>query len=128
MTNNIAFRVGQLVRLMLGTDKSGEIVAAAAALKRTLATAGLDHFALATAIQTRLQAIPALAEPEPEPELEPWQGTAQWCFERRDCLNPTDAAFIANIMKRTAPPSPRQDKWLNDIVAKLQKQQQGQAA
>jgi hypothetical protein len=112
--SDLAPRLGQLIRLLLGTDKSGEIVAAAA-LKRTLTTAGLDHFALANAVEIGLRTMP-----EPEPEPDPWQRMAQWCHERRDRLTKTDADFVANIMKRVVAPSPRQRRWLDDIVNKLQ--------
>jgi hypothetical protein len=46
-------RVGQLVRL-LSSDKPGEVNAAAAALNRTLATAGLDIHQLADIIEAGL--------------------------------------------------------------------------
>jgi hypothetical protein len=47
----LAERLSRLVCLMVGTDKPGECVAAAAALQRALASAGMNHHDLADAVE-----------------------------------------------------------------------------
>jgi hypothetical protein len=65
-TNPTSRRIGQLIR-MLSSDQPGEAGAAALALNRTLASAGLDMHALAAIAETGLR-LPAPAEqPRPRP-------------------------------------------------------------
>jgi len=54
LPSSTASRVGQLVRL-LGSDRSGEVVAAASAISRTLAGAGADIHQLAHVAERALQ-------------------------------------------------------------------------
>ena len=49
MTPSTQDRLGKLLR-MLSSDKDGEVLAATAAIKRTLATEGLDIHSLADAL------------------------------------------------------------------------------
>jgi hypothetical protein len=63
-------RIGQLIR-MLSSDHPGEAGAAAAALNRTLASAGLDIHALATVVETQLQ-LP-LPAAKPRAPAQRWQ-------------------------------------------------------
>jgi hypothetical protein len=47
---SLAVRIGQLLRLLLGTDSDGEALGALHALRRALRAAGLDHHQLAAAV------------------------------------------------------------------------------
>jgi hypothetical protein len=70
-------KVGKLLRL-LASDKAGEVIAAASALQRTLAAAGLDWHDLAGAAERGLQPaappkrIACWGPPLPSPD--DWQG------------------------------------------------------
>ncbi len=62
--NPTSRRIGQLIR-MLSSDQPGEVGAAAQALNRTLASAGLDIHALANLVETGLQLPVRAATPCP---------------------------------------------------------------
>jgi hypothetical protein len=92
MTSSAASRVGQFIRL-LGSDKSGEIVAASRAIRRTLATAGLDLHDFAGLAERALA-------PRPEAEIDDGYNTGliiKFCFRRRDELGDREAQFITDI-------------------------------
>src|SRR6516164_6295833 len=57
LASSTAGRIGQLIRLF-NSDKGGEVVAAATALKRTLRGAGLDMHALANVTEQALTYAP----------------------------------------------------------------------
>jgi hypothetical protein len=57
-------QLGKLVRL-LSSNKDGEVLAAAHAIKRTLATRGLDFHNLAAAVETGLRMPLPIPEPQP---------------------------------------------------------------
>jgi hypothetical protein len=113
LTSSTAGRIGQLVR-MLGSDKSGEVVAAASAIKRTLAGAGLDMHAFADAAEKALT-----------PPLVPDDDTVsliRLCLDREDDLNDRERQFIHDLdrlRRRDIKPSPRQEAWLISIFERL---------
>jgi hypothetical protein len=109
----IAARVSQLLRLTLSTNRDGEALAGLAASRRTLEATGLDIHAVADAVEAGLGRSPA---PFHEPD---WRSTARFCRSRPDLLNEREARFIATIMKRDQPLSPKQQKWLSDIESRL---------
>jgi hypothetical protein len=63
-------RISQLLKLIT-SDKPGEVVAAASALVRTLASAGLDVHSLAETVETHLK-IPTAAAPK-QPAAMPYR-------------------------------------------------------
>ena len=109
----VATRVGQLLRLAISTDKDGEALNALAAVRRTLDASGIDLHVVADAVVAGLGRPPA-----PIQELD-WRDTARFCRSRADLLSEKEARFIATIMSRDRPLSPKQDKWLSDIEARL---------
>jgi hypothetical protein len=109
----VATRVGQLLRLALSSDRDGEVLASLSALKRTMATNGIDLHHLADAVVAGLGRPPV-----PAPELD-WRDTARFCRSRPDLLSEKEARFIATIMSRDQPLSPKQDKWLLAIEARV---------
>jgi hypothetical protein len=112
-------KIAQLLRLILGTDQSGEIVAAVAALKRTLATGGLDHHALAAAVERGLSAP---LTPEPDPDGVPdWRSSAHFCRHHREQLSPREAIFIDSILASYRDLSEKQINWLWAIEAKVRR-------
>ncbi|MCW2218316.1 hypothetical protein M2232_001848 [Bradyrhizobium japonicum] len=60
--NPTSRRIGQLIR-MLSSDQPGEVGAAAQALNRTLASAGLDIHALANVVEAGLQMAVPMRQP-----------------------------------------------------------------
>jgi hypothetical protein len=115
----VATRVAQLLRLSISTDRDGEAAAALAALRRTLDGAGLDHHALAAAVEAGLQA-PA---PEPEPKrryaVDSWRDQMWFAHHHRDQLPPHEQRFIAVLLTYQNRPSEKQLRWLADINARL---------
>lgn len=125
-------KVAPLVRL-LGSDKDGEVLAAAHGLRRVLAAVGADLNDLATFIESR-------AANRPEPAKEPkaarprrrrenedwctfWKEAADALLVRgRDTLGERDLEFLRNVSAAAArgkQPSPAQRKWLKDIRKKI---------
>jgi hypothetical protein len=104
-------KIAKLVRL-LGSDKDGEILAAVAALQRTLDIADLDLHDLADVIAVGLQprkppkkpskqaktSKPTKPKREPhEPDLLNWESMAQYCrFYKR--LNDLDQDYIDRVL------------------------------
>jgi hypothetical protein len=112
-----ASRIGNLLRLLLGTDKDGEAVAALTALKRVLTASGLDHHRLAAAVERGPSAGSII--PAAEQATVDWRSTAFFCRAHRDYLTVREAIFIDNILDSYQTLTPKQAKWLSDIEAKL---------
>jgi hypothetical protein len=113
----LATRVGQLLRLMLSSDRTGEIISAAAALKRTLSAAGLDLYDLAAVVEAHLLDAPALIPLDDECEDE-WKAMARFCCLHSDALSEREADFVTNILKYRKLTEKQMD-WLADIHERL---------
>jgi hypothetical protein len=109
----VAPRLSKLL-LMLSSPHDGEVVAAARAIDRTLHDGGHDWHDLAKAL------LPSRVAPDAV-DLSSDKSTVWWCFHRRHLLSPRDRQFIETLAKRHKPLSPKQQKWLQDIVAKLER-------
>ena len=108
-------KLGKLIR-MLSSDKDGEVLAAASAIKRTLAAEGSDIHALADAL-CRLQ-------PQHRPRHEDdndWHGIACECQERGGRLNQREQNFVADMVAWTAfrEPTQKQQAWLLSIHGRI---------
>lgn len=121
-----AIRVGQLLRLLLGSDKPGEIVATAAALKRALHSAGLDHHRLAAVVETGL-AAPAEKATEQAADTMDWRSVAWELYHHRDLLSPKEAAFVAKVVTYRRSPSERQLDWLFALAETLRRDERWSA-
>jgi hypothetical protein len=99
-------KVAKLLRL-LGSDKPREVVAAAAAPKRTLAAVGKDFHDLANAAEFGFKP-PAPPQQRqvtwgpPSPRHDDWQSMAWFAFHRRFDLRPEDRGFIEDCLLGTA--------------------------
>src|SRR5262245_43004686 len=99
-------RIGQLLRLALSSDQDGEAIAAIAALKRSLAAAGLDLHDLAGAAERGLQ--PQQQQPPqqqrqttwgpPPPDPGNWQSLAWFAHYHADHLTRTEREFVADML------------------------------
>ena len=77
MTPSAQDRLGKLLR-MLSSDKDGEVLAATAAIKRTLATEGLDIHSLADVLcQPAPRAEKAQRATHDTPDTTNWHGVAR---------------------------------------------------
>jgi hypothetical protein len=103
---------------LLGSDKPGEIVAAAEAMKRTLHGAGLDFHDLVKAIECSWSK-PAGVESR-EPTAKDWQVLARDCLmSDEDRLRTAERDFLTTMLHWSSEPSDRQLQWLNAIAARL---------
>src|SRR5689334_18594239 len=100
-------RAGALVRLVLSTDKAGEALAAAAALRKTLERAGLDPHQFARVVELLLSEAPPTA-PEPEPGPPDWREMLAACWQRRDELRERDHEFVMSLYRSRRAPRPKQ--------------------
>jgi hypothetical protein len=122
LASSTARRIGQLVR-MLGSDKSGEVVAAAAAINRTLSVAGLDLHQFADLIARGLsRALP----PRPDDELS-IPDVVAFCSFPGHSLSERERDFIRNLESKvcrygTVVPTIKQHAWLLSIYQRLRGQ------
>jgi hypothetical protein len=112
-------RAGQLVKLMLSSDKIGEVAGAAAALNRTLATAGRDIYWLAEIVEAALPDAPALVPLDDD--CGDWKSVALFCRHHRDRLGGKETEFIETILQYRRSPSERQLRWLSDIHERVRR-------
>jgi hypothetical protein len=113
-------RLAQFIRL-LSSDQDGEVVSAARALCRTLASSGLDIHAVAAVVEHATlvsTAAPRAAEPPPSD----WQGAVRWLASRPHLLNQWEIGFITSLQGWTGDElTDAQMKKLDAIYAKVQR-------
>ena len=110
MTPSAQDRLGKLLR-MLSSDKDGEVLAATAAIKRTLANEGLDIHSLADALcQPAPRAEKAQRATHDTPDTTNWHGVACECAAHGATLNLREQKFVSDMVAWTwhARPSERQ--------------------
>ena len=141
----IAARVATFIRL-LSSDKEGEIVAAAHAIKRTLKAAGSDIHALAERVEK--PNVGSLSEAEMKKLYDAgysaghrdaenqrfgsadfinvdgtpnWHQMALYCHQRSNLLRCQEQTFVNDIAARTVwrEPTEKQGKWLKSIFLRL---------
>jgi hypothetical protein len=121
-----ADKVAKLVRL-LASDKDGEVLAAIAALKRTLVIADMDLHDLADALVAGLKPRSTERtswEPSP-PDLHNWESMSWYCRFWSRHLRDGDREYIANVLlgrtgfdlRRATPELMRR---LRDIVGRVE--------
>jgi len=110
--------------LLLGSDKPGEVVAAAAALCRTLKSEGRDLHDLVGALKGRVIYRDKVIEktkvvyPKVE-ELSPRE-IAQLCLEQdTSYLNDRERQFLEDMSRRYGVPTRKQEAWLFALHDKL---------
>jgi hypothetical protein len=111
----VALRLGQLVRL-LGSDKDGEVLAAARALGRTLETVGQDFHALADIVERSVERSPAVHHHhDHHHEYADHRATARWIINSGARLSPKEMSFGTQMANRFGTLSERQEAWLMAI-------------
>lgn len=133
LASSTASRIGQLVRL-LGSDRSGEIVAAAAAIKRTLASAGTDFHHLGEVVDRGLQHhVPPAAPPKARQRRSPVDDNdiaaiIRFCAFPGNRLTERERDFIRSLDRLVLQlgdnfePSEKQLTWLMGIYQRLRRQ------
>jgi hypothetical protein len=129
LPSSTASRIGQLVRL-LGSDRSGEIVAAAAAIKRTLAGAGTDIHHLGDVVDRGLQHHVPPAAPQHRAPVDDDDIAAiiRFCAFPGNRLNERERDFIQSLGRSVLQigdnfePSEKQLAWLMGIYQRLRRQ------
>jgi hypothetical protein len=110
-------KLGKLLSLALISDQDGEVLGALAALRRALTACGLGPHDLVDAFERGAQPF---ASPTTEDHFERDERSDAWfCFYRRNLLSPKERAFIENVVRRSAPLSAKQRKWIFDIADRL---------
>jgi hypothetical protein len=100
----------------LSSNRDGEVVATVRAIERV--SAGRDLHDLAACLGAPVAQMQANDQHSNK-------STVWWCYHRRHLLSTRDRQFIEGLADWHKPLSPRQQKWLDDIVAKLER---GEAA
>jgi hypothetical protein len=101
----------------LGSYHDGEIIAAAKALERTLASANQSFTDLAEAIAPQ----PVITTPLKKPATD-WKQAARWCAVYGvGVLNERELEFVDDLARSRGfrSLSPRQEAWLTSIMSKL---------
>jgi hypothetical protein len=109
-------RLAKLIRLIFGSDRDGEIVAAVAAVRRILASGNVDAHWLADRL-----AAPAIVGVAKERQRDDGheRSLIWFAWHRRDFLTPKEQGFIGSLTRWHGPISERQRQWLNAICDKL---------
>ena len=131
MTPSAQDKLSKLLR-MLSSDKDGEVLAATAGIKRTLATEGLDIHSLADALCQPAPRAEAKAQRAPHEtrdwrddwpgaDTTDWHGVACECEAHGATLNLREQKFVSDMVAWTwhARPSERQRAWLLIILNKV---------
>jgi hypothetical protein len=106
----VAPRIGQLIRL-LGSDKDGEVVAAARALGRTLTSIGADFHTLADTIER--------SAPAAHCGCEDHRAIARRLLDSGARLSAKEWSFVADMANRFGSLSERQEAWLRAIFERV---------
>jgi hypothetical protein len=110
-------RLGKLIRL-LASDKPGEVVAAAAAIDRSLRSAGLDIHRLADVVDR--SALDSQSAPDHSQTAETdWHEIRDWCAVRADRLSARERQFIDSMTHWRGQPTEKQMTWLVAIEQRL---------
>lgn len=95
-----ADKLGKMVRL-LASDKDGEVLAAVAAIGRSLLAAGMGFGDLASAMESGFKrpkrSAPAKWTP-PEPDLSSWEAMAWYAHFNRHHLTTGDRDYVQEVL------------------------------
>jgi hypothetical protein len=115
-------KLAKLVRL-LSSDKDGEVLAAASAIKRTLAAEGSDIHALADALCRPQPKEPPRPPPPPPPREDDWYGMPCECQAHSEQLSEREQGFVDDMVGWTAfrAPTEKQQAWLLSIYRRVRR-------
>ena len=109
---------------LLASDQPGEVVATAAAIKRTLKSNESDFHTLAKML-TSTPVTRIVYRDAPKPEPTEWAAKAAFCAARAGNLNPKETEFVNDMTVRLkyGSPTERQAAWLDTIWSRLQRRE-----
>jgi hypothetical protein len=118
--------IPEILRLLLISDIDGEVLAARAALRRVLASAGLDPHHVVDAYERGTKSLGSANgqsahsdHPDDHDRAGDDRSAIWFAFHRRHSLTPRDRQFIERLTEWRGPLSTKQRKWLADICDKL---------
>jgi hypothetical protein len=113
-------KLGKLIRL-LASDTPGEAIGAVYAIRRTLASAGLDLRDLARTVEAGgLRKSTAKKRSRPSGDSVDWPAFAARILREHAHELPEKEVDFCNTMSMwDGAPSPKQQKWLKDIAARF---------
>ena len=107
-------RLRQLL-LLLSSDQPGEVVAAAAAIKRTLRSGGCDFHDLVAG----LIASPSLAPNSQASSDGDWRAMRGFCLKHQNRLSARELEFVTSLGRWRGTLTDKQFNWLSAIHARL---------
>ena len=126
MTPAASDKLAKLVRL-LSSDKDGEVLAAASAIKRTLAAEGSDIHALADTLCRQQPQPRVLSTSAQEPRRPGHEDGNDWHSIACECqahgLSQREQNFVADMVAWTAcaTPTDKQQAWLLSIHRRVKR-------
>jgi hypothetical protein len=117
ITFAVRARLAQLLRLLLSSDKDGEIIASKVAINKTLAAAGLDFHVLADTVEN--PAPPTRRQEQPNDREFAWRHKVRFCVDHDRWLTAWEREFAANLLSWNAPLTTKQQDKLDRIVDKI---------
>ena len=114
--SEIAPKLEKLV-LMLSSDQAGEVVAAAAAIKRALRTAGANWYDLARGLTRPVT--------QDNGDRSGWRPLHAYCRQHLDALSDREQDFMATLDHWRGNLTEKQRAWLDAIYDRLRHQETG---
>jgi hypothetical protein len=111
-------RLRQLL-LLLSSDQPGEVIAAAAAIKRTLRSGGCDFHDLVAG----LTASPSLAPNSQASSDGDWRAMRDVCMKHQNRLSAREMEIVTDLGRWRGKLTPKQSDWLQAIYDRLQQQE-----
>lgn len=99
---------------LLGSDKAGEVVAAASAIGRALKASGADWHDLAKWVSS-----PPTIPTRHQRPADDWQEMARFCWRHAHRLNQRERDFVEDMTAWSDEPSDKQLAWLKAIHVKV---------
>lgn len=115
----IAPRLRQLI-LMLSSNQAGEVVAAAAAIERTLQANGHDWHELADRVLSDARQ-PKRARPN-DGKTGDWRAMCEVCLRHAHLLRSREQEFVSDLGDWRGRPTEKQLAWLSAIYARVRRQ------
>lgn len=114
----MAVQLGKLIKL-LASDKPGEVVAAAAAINRSLRSAGLDIHQLASVVDRSVLSPQSAPDPDHDDDEHHWRDMRAFCAGRTQYLSDRERNFIDSLSHWRGQPTVKQMNWLIAIAQRL---------
>jgi hypothetical protein len=115
ITSGVRSRLAALLRLLLSTNQTGEVIAAKTAIVKTLASNGLDLHALAAAVESPS----TVGQSEPATDPMSWRAKVQYCSVRDELMTQLEVGFINTLRRWRGRPTPKQSDCLDQVYDRV---------